>query len=502
MKERQKSSTISKVGVFAASLFVTATAVYFYSPTFGSHADSSRSAEVNLTIGSALALSTSSDSLALEANVGDFVHGNIDVDVVTNSQYGYTLTLEDSDDDSSLIQLNSSVSDKLTSEFEGAKTGTAMDNNTWGFSLDATDYYYVPTFGNPVALKRTVSAVTGDYDRTTVDFGAKVGMSLTAGTYTDVVKFTVYVNGADNNPEDGTEVGDPGVVPAPGTIHSITYMQDMTSAICNATTTPIKAARTFDWDGSYSVNQRYVPRARLIDARDGKTYLVSKLADGNCWMSQNLALDLTANTAIIASNNDGTTTLVTPNNTTQTTADVIWPQADDNWRSYKPQASESYFKNGMSMSSTPTGTNNTYDWEKTGNYYNWYAATAGTGDSALVDIETSSSICPKGWRLPSNSGTNSYFNLVKTVYGLNTGSITVAQTLRSAPLNFLMAGEYNYERGYMTNQGTRSNHWSSSGYVRAASAHIFYFDLSTLTPQGSNYKGNGYTVRCVAIRND
>ena len=32
----------------------------------------------------------------------------------------------------------------------------------------------------------------------------------------------------------------------------------------------------------------------LEDARDGKMYWVAKLADGNCWMTQNLELDLTA----------------------------------------------------------------------------------------------------------------------------------------------------------------------------------------------------------------
>ena len=33
-----------------------------------------------------------------------------------------------------------------------------------------------------------------------------------------------------------------------------------------------------------------------------------------------------------------------------------------------------------------------------GSYYNWYTATAGTGDSTTVaDAEATGSICPKGW---------------------------------------------------------------------------------------------------------
>lgn len=32
---------------------------------------------------------------------------------------------------------------------------------------------------------------------------------------------------------------------------------------------------------------------QLIDSRDGNSYWVAKMKDGNCWMTQNLALDIT-----------------------------------------------------------------------------------------------------------------------------------------------------------------------------------------------------------------
>ena len=34
---------------------------------------------------------------------------------------------------------------------------------------------------------------------------------------------------------------------------------------------------------------------QVIDIRDDKVYWIAKLADGNCWMTQNLDLDLTSN---------------------------------------------------------------------------------------------------------------------------------------------------------------------------------------------------------------
>ena len=250
-----KNSTLKNLAIFSSALFIGASALYIYSPTFGSHAAESKEAEVNLTVASTLGIRTSADNLNLEANVGDFVHGAIDVDVTTNSQYGYTLTLEDSDNESSLVHTNTSISDKVTSEFEGAKTSAQMEDNTWGFSLNTTDYYYVPTLGNPARLKSTTGSTAGNYDTTAVDFGAKVGMSLTAGTYTDTVKFTAYVNGADGNPAEDVTASEPGVVPP-----------------------------------NYCKNVPYVTGNTLTDPRDGKTYTVMSAKDGHCWMTQNLAL--------------------------------------------------------------------------------------------------------------------------------------------------------------------------------------------------------------------
>ena len=49
-------------------------------------------------------------------------------------------------------------------------------------------------------------------------------------------------------------------------------MQEMTSSICE--------------------NSPQLATKQLRDIRDGKYYWVTKLADGNCWMTQNLDLDL------------------------------------------------------------------------------------------------------------------------------------------------------------------------------------------------------------------
>lgn len=282
-------------------------------------------------------------------------------------------------------------------------------------------------------------------------------------------------------------------------VYSISNMQDMTTALCAATTTPAKTATVFDWDGSHAGNTNYVPRIKLKDTRDGNYYLVSKLADGNCWMSQSLAFNLTANSTIIASINDGSTISVTPNNTTQTTTGTTWAQADNSWRSYRPQASESYYNAGITKSSTPTGSGDVYLWEKAGNYYNWYAATAGTGISTMMNSDATASICPKGWRLPPNSTTSkSYYYLIMTIYGF-TSSADGSISLRASPLNFNLSGAYRYNTGAMSDQSSSGFYWSSTAYSDAARAYALAFGTSNINPPANSIKGHGRSIRCVAI---
>ena len=288
------------------------------------------------------------------------------------------------------------------------------------------------------------------------------------------------------------------------TIFNISTMQEMTPEVCDATTKPAKTATAFDWDGSHRGDTNYVPRKSLRDSRDGNYYLVSKLADDNCWMSQSLALDLTANEPIIASNNDGTTTTVTPNNTTQTTTGTQWAEEVDYWHSYKPQSDEAYYQSGTTMSSSPSGSGETYDWEKAGNYYNWYTATAGTGTSSMADSDATASICPKGWRLPPNSGAKSYFNLIGTTYGFSTyASNTPILSLLAAPFNFNFSGWYNDYFGTLSGQGVCGMYWSSTAAQPPDSQHLPYVYAAYIGygagPQNRYDKDSGYSVRCVAI---
>ena len=238
-------------------------------------------------------------------------------------------------------------------------------------------------------------------------------------------------------------------------IHDLANMQEMHPTICANTTTPLKTATTLDTDGSHHGDPNYVPAKTLTDTRDNNTYTVSKLADGRCWMTQNLRI---INKTITPADSD-----VTSNYTI-------------------PASSISGFDPGAYEAS------NAYV-DSDGSFYNWYTATAGTGTTALTtkDQNTTVSICPKGWRLPTGGNSGEF----KALYhNYNSSSI-----LRSNPVNLTLSGGVGSSSRYA--QGSDGYYWSStvqSGY-RAYNLH-----LSTSSVYSTNYDGNslGFSVRCIA----
>ena len=425
-----KNSTLKNIGIFSSALFVAGSAVYLYSPTFGSHAAESKEAEVSINIASTLALRTSADSVNLSANVGDFAHDSINVDVTTNSQYGYTLTIEDKDDDSSMIHTNSSISDVVTSEFEGAKTSSTMADNTWGFSLDSTDYYHIPVAGNPAALKRTTAVVAGDYDRTTVDFGAKVGMSLTAGTYTDTVKFTAYVNGADGDPVEDVTVREPGVLVA-----------------------------------SACKGKPYVSGSVLTDPRDGNTYTVKELKDGQCWMTQNLRI--------------AGTTITSENSNLPTGVSYEIPESDIS--TFKYEGADEWNNSSAYVDS------------EYGGYYTFRVATADWGTTDKTGGDAPQDICPKGWSLPkggANPNINEFALLYSRLYSYDLSA------LRNDG-NFNLSGRVSGNNHTITETGVSGNFWTSTVYnPKMAYAYSYY--SSSASPAVEYNKHYGFSIRCVA----
>ena len=269
-------------------------------------------------------------------------------------------------------------------------------------------------------------------------------------------------------------------------------MQDMTSEICDSVVI-----------GSPYVTAD-IAKNTLIDTRNSKTYLVAKYADGHCWMRENLNLLLTSGTAVVAYNFEtGSTFSYTPNNTTQTSTGTAWSQdASDGTRSFNQNKDK--FIGGMDIATSGgTGADSGQPYERIGVLYNWAAATAQTGAQAAAagssgETEVKTSICPKGWRLPSNSG-NYSFSVLMGSYGLPTTNQSAGYSGQlQNPLNFNRPGFYYWSNGALNSRGADGHFWSSVGYS-ATYAHYLAFYSSGFYPQNGNYKGYGFSVRCVAV---
>ena len=227
----------------------------------------------------------------------------------------------------------------------------------------------------------------------------------------------------------------------------------------------------------------------MSDTRDQKTYTIAKLPDGNCWMTQNLALGSTTAALTLTPSDSNITSgsFTIPTSAVQTSGSTSWGDASNS---------------GNAKHVYATG-NDTY-----GNYYNWYTATAGTGKGTMSSTSASSltnatdSICPKGWRLPDGgtSATKSWYALDKALggTGANRADTTQRDKFISSPYNFPYSGYYNYGGG-VYNQGSVGYWWSRSAFTTAGQAYRFILNTNGLVyPQVDGDVGYGFAVRCVA----
>jgi uncharacterized protein (TIGR02145 family) len=474
---------ISKLAIFSGSLLVAASAVLTFAPVFRSNA-AEQSVDVNVTVNPIISISLDKSTLNFNitpTSAGVFDSGSIVATVDTNSTGGYELYFSSEDSDTSLTSLVSEST--IASDFNNAVTSSAMAANKWGYSLDATNFNKIPALADQAKIKNLDHIPSSSEKDTTVTIGTKIDSSLPSGAYSKKVVFSAIAH--------------PSLVP---TLHTITSMQEMTSEICTNTTTPVRTATALDWDGSYHNDTSRVPRKSLQDTRDGKYYLVSKLADGNCWMSQNLELELDSTEPLLNTTTDlNSKTSWTPENSTLTTVPNYntWPSSNSiasaAAHSYYPIATDRYYQGGTEKSSTPTAAGAEYDWEKAGIYYNWFAATAGSGTYEMSEATASDSICPKGWRLPASSNESKSWN------SLLSGAYSAGpSTVIAAPFNFIRAGRYVHYHSAMEEQGDGGQFWTwNMSTATSGSTTVESFNDVNVSLTNAN-TGFGFNVRCVA----
>lgn len=252
---------------------------------------------------------------------------------------------------------------------------------------------------------------------------------------------------------------------------NITYMQEVTPEICSRTP-----------EADASGNNQF----QLTDKRDNKKYWVAKLKDGNCWMTQNLDLDLNGKTLTTADSD------VTTNWTSTTGASAIWRDSGSDIIKYYDPGNKYCTDSNCSATSSSNGGH-----DHQGNYYSFNAATAGTGASVTTGGQNAtSSICPKGWQLPTSNSTtnNKSFGKMTTSYGIGDNAAG-STALRAAPLYFIYGGYLG--SGSLSNIGSEGRYWSSTAISYRDSYHLC-FGSSYANPSTYNYgRYYGFSIRCL-----
>ena len=342
-------------------------------------------------------------------------------------------------------------------------------------------------------------------------YASYISTTQPADTYTGKVKYVMV------HPYNGTAPEIPSVsfddayaTAGKQKLNGYYKMQDMTGDICGAVTLQDDASET-----------------TLIDSRDNKTYTVSKLADGNCWMTQNLDHDIVTtpnyytnqNTDIGWNSNTNsydTTSWTASSATSAVTFDVDYQAGIS---SYDPG---NYYWDGISFGDQHVIENGENPHYRIGNYYNWAAALAVNSayyydyDSEAGDWDYSDynnygqsgydvnrSICPKGWTLPKmgedNPTPGSFIYLINQ-YGWNDAYNELdGYNPHEAPLHFNLART---AESFIDNKeyiGVDGVYWSSEsngvgdGY---GVANVLYVDTSELY-RDSYSTSQGLSVRCV-----
>ncbi len=317
-----KQKCANKLGVFLFFLMFGLLSAFIYSPVIGTNATvvitNKGNVDIDLEVDSVLTLSLDKDELNLDTVMNSFVSGSVTATVQTNSFLGYSLGIEDADLDTKMHHTSPDITDVLTSDFMGKVE--QMELNTWGYSLDGGDYYRIPERGVPALAKHKL-VYSLDPDETQIYFGARTGV-LTAGTYTDTVIISAYVNGTYDRRPDKYMI-------EPGTK---ALMQDFSF---------------YDCYKKMKVDDEFY----LTDSRDGNLYKVKKLSSESCWMMDNLRLNVSELNSDTSNFNGGSFTVQYANSVEEFT----------------------------SMVNNDFNANAAYV-DETGGYYTWYTAKAGSGE--------------------------------------------------------------------------------------------------------------------------
>ncbi len=453
---------------------------------------------------------------------GQFGAVSSKLQVATTNSAGYSIYLNTQDKTNAMVNVYQTEAKQINA-ISTAQYAKDFAANTWGFALareeeivaggsggvvgnrnggeDNTDtlatdllYHPVPTASS---LITSVSRAT-ETDTYTLTFGANIDTALPAGQYANTVLVSVVAN--------------------PQTIRSLselTYMQEMSPLSCE--------------------NSSLHETKQLIDSRDNQSYWVAKLADGNCWMVQNLNFDLIQGKTLTNKDTDlnNRDNWIIPIGTV-----YAMPKAEsdpDIWSTRSWKLGNYYLLSPLTITSCTIGFGQTDascsnlngplssgtaqdQHYAMGVYYQFNTAVATSGGDKFGHNDNAvNSICPRGWKLPvgydswniteeANPDTNgTYSNLLKQ-YGLSNAYTGIVDgktyDIMGEPLYFPRAAFLDLNVGQIRFIGDSSHYWTSTSGNNLTDGRYFYFRLSSASnTMGYNYpysRHAGMPIRCLA----
>ena len=338
--------------------------------------------------------------------------------------------------------------------FESKPVNATVDtNSTGGYELYFSSEDNETNMVNPLVSDVIASDFTGTVTSETIAAN-KWGYSLNNTDFSKIPALNAQatLKNIDHYPTTAEKTTTVNIgMKVDTNLPSGTYSKNVVFSVVAHETLVLPTMQTFDKTTLANVGDSI----QLEDERDGTMYTVKKLADGKVWMTDNLRI---ANKEITSVDSNVSSNFTIP-------ASLI----------------SGCFRD---VDANCAYVDSTY-----GGYYNFYTATAGTGGASLASdgANAPSSICPKGWRLPTSGEFQTLYN-----------NYNSAALMQGEP-NFTPSGQV--QSGGIYAQGSAGYFWSSTTKDNnsAYDLLIVVVDSSSVTPAHKFPKRNGFAVRCMAI---
>ncbi len=446
-----------------------------------------------------ITLSSSTVSLLLNPSTTPFGKADLNVSVGTNNFSGYKLYINATDN--KLVN-NAYSNPTYITTLSSSTTESAFPANSWGYRISSLSsgnaddadtsiedftgnnfYPFTPSTTTSGTLINSSTTATND-SNVTLTFGSKVNYEKPSGLYSLDFNFKALPIVTTNN------------------------IQNLDPTLCTSDPTIV------------------------TDNRDGQAYTIARLpwkqfdeggnliAEGtNCWMLDNLRLDLT-DPAVQARLTSQTTNasdealgyLINGGGSSPYPAQGVseeWPWTSDSESSYNlPYIAVSGDVSGGGTWNRDTVPSVKYGDAsgKTGVFYNYCAATAGSycyGEYATAG-NAEYDVCPAGWRLASggvDSTANEYLALCNAEKGSKCDDNEYdsrALLLVRNSLGISFAGRF--QDSLLKRQNVAAYLWTNTptvSYVATSFARYVFIDSDRIYSTNSDKRYQGFSVRCL-----